>query len=35
MKKFLVTLLFVVTFFSLTAAGASAAERDTIRVGLR
>ena len=35
MKKFLLTLLFVVTFFSFSAVGASAAEKDTIRVGLR
>ena len=35
MKKFLLTLLFVVTFFSFTAAGASATDRETVRVGLR
>ena len=35
MKKFLLTLLFVVTFFSFSAVSASAAEKDTIRVGLR
>ena len=35
MKKFLLTLLFVVTFFAMGAASASAAENDVVRVGLR
>ena len=35
MKKGLAALLGVVTFFTLTAVSAEAAERDTLRVGLR
>ena len=35
MKKYLITMLFVVTFFLCGAAGASAAEKDTIKVGLK
>ena len=35
MKKGLMALLGVVTFFTLTAVSAAAAERDTLRVGLR
>lgn len=35
MKKFLITMLFVVTFFACGAAGASAVSNDTVKVGLR
>ena len=35
MKKGLIALVSVVTFFTLTAVSAAAAERDTLRVGLR